>query len=193
MDKANIVLFLILISFGDTSLEIESLNKLKNYAKDFLVDYDYTKEKIKIFKNILPYLPEDYIYTGGRSIIATEKILNVLETIEYIQIESQVPIDTLDLEPMNRAYKIVNILQGEIDNANINKLGTVLDVLVNRDQYLSMVNIALEFLNNKDSLKNPNNIAKLIKPLIGEIELESSTLGKMIDILDKLEQPSQST
>lgn len=192
MDSTNIILFLILISQGNISYDMEALHRIKSYAKDLVVDNDYTKEKIKTFRNILPYLPEDYIETGGKSIIATEKILRVLETVEYVQIENEMPIEALDLEPMERAYKIVSALQEHIDNSNIDKLRTFLDILVNKDQYMKLANIALEFINNKDVLNNPNNIAKLIKPLIGETESENSNLGKMIDILDQIEQPSES-
>lgn len=169
------------------SLSIKALHKLENYAKDFTVDYNYTKEKIKIFKNILPYLPEGYLETGSRSVIATEKILRVLEVIEFVNIESEVPIEPLEMEPVERAYKIVNTLQDEINNSNISKLGTALDIIVNKEKYKELVNIALEFISNKDALKDTNNISKLLKTFLGEGEAENNNLSKMLDILTMLE------
>lgn len=187
-----VVVLSILGSRKDLSLEIESLHKVKSYVENLELDHNYTKEKIRIFKDILPYLPKDYIETGGRSIIATEKILRLLETVEYVGLETKVPVEALDLAPMERSYKIVATLQEEIENSNIEKLGFVLDIMVNKDQYKMLANTALEFLSNKEALKNPKNITKLIKPFIGDKDIENSELGKLIDILDILE-PGEKT
>lgn len=192
MDNLTLLILLILASNENSTTDIEALHTIKNYAKDFKVDYNYTREKIKIFKNILPYLPEDHLETGGRSIIATEKILKVLEVVEFVNLESELPVEPLEMEPLERAYKIVSTLQEQINNANIDKLGTALDIIVNKDQYKKLVNIALEFINNKDALKDPNNLTELLKLFTGDNERENNNLSKILDILTMLEPGKES-
>ena len=192
MEILVIIVLLALGSRKDLSLEIESLHKVKSYVENLELDYTYTKEKIRIFKDILPYLPEDYIGTGGRSIIATEKILRILETVEYIGVDKKVPIESLVLDPVERSYKIVKTLQEEIENSNIEKLGFVLDIMVNKEQYKTLASTALEFLSNKEALKDPKNIVKLIKPFIGQEDIGNSDFAKLIGVLDIFE-PSKKT
>lgn len=164
---------------------------LKTYAEDFTVDYAYTREKVKIFKNILPYLPGEYLETSGRSIIATEKLLEILQVMEAVKTKRTVPAVTVEMDTVERAYKIVNVLQEQITNSNIEKLGTILDIMVNKDHYKELVNIALEFMGNKDALKDPNNLSKLLKTFIGDKEMENQNLNKLLEILAMLEQPNK--
>lgn len=96
------------------------------------------------------------------------------------------------LDPVERSYKIVKALQKEIENSNIEKLGFVLDIMVNKDQYKILANTALEFLSNKEALKDPKNIVKLIKPFIGQEDIGNSDFAKLIGVLDIFE-PSKKT
>lgn len=171
---------------------------LESYAEDFTVDYNYTREKVKIFKNILPYLPEEYLETSGRSIIATEKLLKVLEVMEALKTKSTVPVVTVEMDTVERAYKIVSVLQEQINNSNIEKLGTILDIMVNKDHYKELVNMSLEFMGNKEALKDPNNLSKLLNSFIGKKEMENNNINKLLEILamlepdeEKEEQPSE--
>lgn len=166
---------------------MDNLHTLKIYAKDFKVDYRYTREKLRILNSILPYLPEDYLETSGRSIVATEKLLKVLELTEYINSENPLPVEVRQMDTVERAYKIVTTLQEEISNSNIQKLGRVLDIMVNKDHYKELVSIAMEIMGNKDALKDPNNLSKLLKSFLGEKEMENNNLNKILDILLMLE------
>lgn len=186
MNSLSILILLVLASNEDSTTDIDPLHTLKNYAQDFKVDHNYTREKVRIFKNILPYLPEDYLETGGRSIIATEKVLKVLEVIEFINTESAIP-EPLEMDSVERAYKIVTTMQEQINNANIDKLGTILDIMVNKDHYKELVNVALEFMGNKEALKDPSNLSKLLQPFLGKEKMENNNLGKMLEILAMLE------
>lgn len=170
---------------------MESLHTLKTYAKDFKVDHNYTREKLRIFKNILPYLPKDYLDTSGRSIIATEKILKVLELGDYIKTDTALAIESHEMDTVERAYKIVTTLQEEINNSNIQKLGTVLDIMVNKDHYKQLVSLAMDLMSNENALKDPNNIARLLKSFLGEKEMENKNLNKIIDILLMLESGNE--
>lgn len=190
MDSTVILILLLLASQGNNSGNVDSLHRLKEYAKDFKVDYSYSKEKIKILKNVLPYLPENQLHIAGKSVVATEKVLRILETVDYVNLESNIPIEPLEMDTMERAYKIVGTLQEDISNSKIDKFGTALDLIVNKDKYKSLLDLTMELLSDKESLNNPANLAKLVNTFLGE-DAEDSNLTSILEILTMLDSPKE--
>lgn len=190
MDNRLILLLLLVTLNQDSQTSTDKVHKLKDYTKDFKVDYRYTKEKITILKNILPYLPADYIKTGVRSVYATERLLQILDVIESLNVDYAVP-QALEVDSMERTYRIISTLQDEINNSNIDQLGTILDVMVNKDHYKEMVDMALELISSKEGLRNPNSLSKILKMFLGEKEMDNNNLNKLLDILEMLDSSNK--
>lgn len=190
MNNGLIILVLLAVANKENDSNTGTIHKLKDYTKNFKVDNRYTRDKIEIFKSILPYLPAKQIKTGARSIDATEKVLKILDLIEYLNLESAVP-QALEIDNVERTYKIVSTLREEIDNSNIDQFGTILDVMINKEHYKEMVDMALELISNKERLNDPNSLSKILKLFLGEKEMENNNLNKILDILEMLNSEDQ--
>lgn len=157
----------------------------------------YTKEKIRIVKEIGPYFPEEVLPALNKSLIITEKIVKLHETIEFMKL----PEDNYITEsiPVNsskqRLSYIVNTIRKEVPKQEVQDLGMVMEVILNIDKYKMILNILNSILSNPDMLNDPTKMVTLIEPFMeGKDNKEKEKLKdmiKMLEIMKSLDNPQK--
>lgn len=185
-------ILLILIYLLNNNIELNSINSLhtiKNYFNTLEVDSRYTKEKIQIAKKIVPLLPVEYLTTFNKSIFITEKIMKILELVEFLQLSDVYNLTALDLEPKERIQKIVSTFQEEIQSSKLENLGIVLDLILNMEKYKKLLSTFSNIKSKNNSDKgNIMNLVDILMEGSNEKDKEKvKEMSKMFDLLKLLD------
>jgi hypothetical protein len=174
-----------------------SLHILSDLIENFEVDVKYTGEKVNVVKKIGPYFPDEYRPTLNKSIMLTEKILKLYEVVDFMKlndveyITQSIPVNN-NRERLNR---IVNTIQQEFPKEEVKNLGTAMDLILNMDKYKTMFNLLNTVMSSQDSLKDTNQLIKLVEPLMdGKNPKEKEKLkemSKMLEIMKILDTPKK--
>lgn len=187
-------ILLILIYLLNNNIELNSINSLhtiKNYFNTLEVDSRYTKEKIQIAKKIVPLLPVEYLTTFNKSIFITERIIKILELVEFLQLSDVDNLTALDLEPKERIQKIVSTVQEEIQSSKLENLGIVLDLILNMEKYKKLLSTFSNIKSKNNSDKgNIMNLVDILMEGSNEKDKEKvKEMSKMFDLLKLLDGP----
>lgn len=197
MDSPMLLFLLLMLSNKAQEQNVESpLHKINSYINDMEINYMYTKEKIKIAKKIRPYVPNDYSKAYDKSLLITEKFIKILEVTDYINTLEIMETEPIDLPPIERLQKIVNIVQDEAKSSKVENLGMVLDLLVNMDNYKKMFSVFTNLMKDKKSLNDPSTLVKLMDTFMdGKSDKEKEKIkdmSKMLEVFKMLDTPSKS-
>ena len=197
MDTPILLFLFILLSKNNEIQNVDApLHKIKNYVNNMEIDYKYTREKIKIANKLRPYVPNDYIKTYDKSLIVTEKLIKIVEVLDYINTLEIVEVEPMDLPPIEKLQHIVNIVQEEAKNSKVENLGMILDLLVNMDNYKKVFNILTATMKDKKSLNDPNTLIKLTDTFMeGKSDKDKEKIkemAKMLELFTMLDIPSDS-
>lgn len=166
---ASTLLFLFIVAISNSqNNKLTRLNFENSYLSNMEVDRKYTLEKIKIIKEIGPYLPMQYIPLINKSVLITEKIVKITELAEFMK-ESDHDIIKEAIEINNnkdRLNKIISVIQKEATKSEVKNMGTILDLIVNIDKYKNMMTILSSVMNTGDLPKDPSKLIDIIAPLI---------------------------
>ncbi len=194
MDTPIIFILLYLLINKSTDRE-NTLHSLKGYLSNISIDSRYTTEKIKIAKRIGPLLPTEHGPTFNKSILMAEKIIRIKELIEFLDNAEVQEFSAIELEPKERLQRIIYTLQDEVNNSQIENLGTVLNLILNIDKYKKMLNAYNSLMNNKNPLSDTNSIISLMETFMeGSSEKDKEKIkemSKMMDILKMLDTPNK--
>lgn len=194
----HILLFLFMLLSQNTEIQSVDvpLHKIKSYLNNIEIDYKYTREKIKIANKIKPYVPTDYIEAFDKSLIVTEKLIKIVEVLDYINTLEIVEVEPIELPPIERLQHIVNIVQEEAKNSKLENLGMVLDLLVNMDNYKKVFNVLTSMMKDKKSINDPNTLVKLMDTFMeGKSDKDKEKvkeMSKMLEVFKMLDTPSSS-
>lgn len=195
MDIPMLLFILLMLKNTEVQSVDNPLHKIKSYINNMEIDYKYTRDKIKIAKKIRPYVPNDYASAYDKSLITTEKLIKIIEVSDYINTLEIVEIEPVDLPPMERLQRIVNIVQDEAKNSKVENLGMVLDLLVNMDNYKKMFNLFTNIIKDKKSLNDPSTLVKLMDTFMeGKSEKDKEKIkdmSKMLEVFKMLDAPSK--
>lgn len=211
MDSNSLIILLMLlhmntkkneseISYSNTEkfkpINLDGLEKIKNYLSDLKIDPTYTQEKIKIIKKIGPYLPDKYIGLINKSMLHTERIIKINEVLDFLRenkyqyISETIPTkDTKD-----RISKIVKTIQNEASNSSTKNMGMVMDLIVNMDKYKKIFSVLNSVVNSENPMEDPDKLMNMVLPLLGEDEKNREKLkemSKMMEIMKVLNTPKQ--
>lgn len=168
MDASTLLILFIIAISNSQNNKLTRLNFENSYLSNMEVDRKYTLEKIKIIKEIGPYLPMQYIPLINKSVLITEKIVKITELAEFMK-ESDHDIIKEAIEINNnkdRLNKIINVIQKEATKSEVKNMGTILDLIVNIDKYKNMMTILSSVMNTGDLPKDPSKLIDIIAPLI---------------------------
>lgn len=194
----HILLFLFMLLSQNTEIQSVDvpLHKIKSYLNNIEIDYKYTREKIKIANKIKPYVPTDYIEAFDKSLIVTEKLIKIVEVLDYINTLEIVEVEPIELPPIERLQHIVNIVQEEAKNSKLENLGMVLDLFVNMDNYKKVFNVLTSMMKDKKSINDPNTLVKLMDTFMeGKSDKDKEKvkeMSKMLEVFKMLDTPSSS-
>lgn len=194
----HILLFLFMLLSQNTEIQSVDvpLHKIKSYLNNIEIDYKYTREKIKIANKIKPYVPTDYIEAFDKSLIVTEKLIKIVEVLDYINTLEIVEVEPIELPPIERLQHIVNIVQEEAKNSKLENLGMVLDLLVNMDNYKKVFNVLTTMMKDKKSVNDPSTLVKLMDTFMeGKSDKDKEKvkeMSKMLEVFKMLDTPSSS-
>ena len=166
--------------FGINAMEIDNINTVK---------------KIKLLKEIGPYLPKNYLPLINGSISLTEKFIKINEVSSFIQKEeSEVHVSNhIPMENEERMKKIMSVLHKESEYFKKGQMGQILELIVNMDKYQKMFEVLNKVISNPNSLNDPSQLINLIGPLMGsEAEDNSSKIkeiSKMMELMKLLDTP----
>lgn len=187
----EILLLLILITQSMRNAKNTPLHSLNSYIENMEVDLNYTEQKINLIKKIAPLLPLEYMHPLNRSVMITESVVKLLELKDYMD-ESRYVIDQSQIIPIKdnqeRINRIISIIQEEVPKSNMGNMGMLMNVIVNMEQYKKMLMAFNTFMSNQDALKEPENIIKLMEPLMaGKGNREGSKdMEQMMNIIKVL-------
>lgn len=168
MDASTLLILFIIAISNSQNNKLTRLNFENSYLSNMEIDRKYTLEKIKIIKEIGPYLPMQYIPLINKSVLITEKIVKITELAEFMK-ESDHDIIKEAIEINNnkdRLNKIINVIQKEATKSEVKNMGTILDLIVNIDKYKNMMTILSSVMNTGDLPKDPSKLIDIIAPLI---------------------------
>lgn len=192
-----LILLYLLTNESNTNTEaaLNPLHNVNNYLSTIEINQVYTKEKIKIAKKIGPLLPQEYAPAFNRSLLITEKVAKVMETMDFIKTSEVAPMTALDLEPKARLQKIVATVQDEVKSSQIENLGIVLDLLLNMDKYKKMLGAYTSLKNNKNPLSDTNSIMSLLDVFMDggsdKDKEKIKDMTKMMDLMKILDSPKK--
>ena len=195
MDTPILVILVYLISNQSNSKSFETVHNIRNYISNIQVDSNYTDEKIKIAKKVAPLLPYEYGLPFNKSIHITEKVVRVIELINFLENDESSEFTTMNLEPKERLQKIVSTIQTEVKNSRIDNLGIALDLLVNMDKYKKMFSTFGSLIGNKGSLNDSTSIIRLIDTFMDgsspKDKEKINDMSKMLDIFKLIDTPKK--
>lgn len=133
----------------------------------------------------------------NKSILFTERLIKVNELVNFMQndeyqyINESIPVDN----NKDRLNKIVNTIQKEAPSPEVTSLGTVMDLIINMDNYKKMFSILSSVMNNQDGLKDPTQLISMVAPILGGDNQKNSDklkeMNKMMEIMKILNTPKQ--
>ncbi len=193
MDTPLVLLVLYLSQNGSLNISEEPLHSLHEYLNTMEINPQYTKIKLKIAREIYPFLPIEYAYMMRKSISLVEKTVHVMETVEYLKTYENDEITTLHMGSKERLQKITSVIQNELRGTNIENLGMVMDLVVNMDRYKKILSTFNQVSRNKDILSDKEGITSLMEAFMGgssEKDKEKlKDMYKMLDIFKMLDGP----
>lgn len=173
----------------------DSLHTIKNYLTTVEINSNYTQEKINIAKKVGPLLPVEYGVPFNKSILITQKVIKIMELIDFLKTSEMPQLTELDLDPKVRLQKIVLTVQEEVNSSKIENLGLVLDLLINMDKYKKMFTTFNTLMNTKNPLSDTNSIMNILETFMGgssEKDKEKiKEMSKMMDLLKVLDMPKK--
>lgn len=186
MDQQTLIFLLIVIANLNRNKENNQLHMVTDYIKNVKVDPLYTAQKIKAAKKITPYIPEEYNPLYVKSIIITEKIVKLLELVEFMNItEDNYKTNTIPIDNnKERINKIVATIQEEIPKSKVHDLGMVMDLIVNMDKYKNIFGMMTNFMNNPDMLKDSNGMMKLMESLMKSSSMDQDKIKEMTKMME---------
>ena len=189
-----LILLYLLTNKSNTNSQ-DTLHTIKNYIKDIQIDPNYTEEKIRIAKKIGPLLPLEYGVTFNKSILMTERIVKVMDAVDFVNNAEAPKILSLDLQPKDRLQKIVATIQDEVQSSKIENFGLILDLIINMEKYKKMFTTITSLMGNKKGLSDTNSIINLMDTFMGgssdKDKEKVNEMTKMFEILKMLDTPSK--
>lgn len=193
MDTPVVLILLYLLTNDQNSKSLDSLHTIKNYLTTIEIDSNYTQEKINIAKKVGPLLPIEYGVPFNKSILITQKVVKIMELMDFLRTSETPQLTTLELEPKARLQKIVLTIQEEVNSSKIENLGLVLDLLINMEKYKKMFGAFNSLMNTKNPLSDTNSIMNILETFMGgssEKDKEKiKEMYKMMDLLKILDMP----
>lgn len=173
------------------------LHNITNYIKSIEIEPKYTNEKLKLVKNILPLLPIEYTASVHKSILLSEKIVNIIEITDVMN----KPSNTLDYKPINvannkeRVEKIISIVQTDFPRPKMKNIGLIMDLVLNMDKYKNIFNVVSNLSSNTGSSKDTNNMMKIMEAFVGDGDKKGmdgiKDMAKMMELLNVFDMPKR--
>lgn len=199
MNNTLLLLLLFIMIEKDTDNKTSSISSINKFISTMEINEKYTLEKIHIMKKVGPYFPKNYTGLINKSISFTEKFIKLNEIVEFMKKDDEEyileHIPTADSK--DRMNKILSTIKKEFPKSTSGETGTIMDLLLNIDQYQKMFGILNTVMNNQDDLNDPSKLISLIGPLMGGDMEENSAKFKemtnMMKILQSLDSPKSDT
>ncbi|HSH36417.1 hypothetical protein [Schnuerera sp.] len=177
----------------------ENINLIRDGSKIIDLDIPYTMEKIQILKKIGPYFPEEILPSINKALMITEKLISLHQTMEFLQTsETNYIQETIPVENnQERLSYIAQTIKKEFPKEEIDKTGTVVEMILTMDKFNKLFLILNSIMTNPDSLKDPSNIINLMEPLMDDKDEKEKKkikdMTKMLEIMKTLDTPKKST
>lgn len=185
MDMHILLLLFYLLNNNTIFSSQNNLHTIKNYLSSIEIEKNYTKEKIRIGKKLVPLLPLEYSSSVNKSITITEKIIRIIELVEFINSHEETAIAPLDLEPKVRIQKIIYTIQDEMNNSDIDQFGMILDLIFNMDKYKKLLNAYTNL--SKKSMSDSEKISILMETFMdSSIVKDKEKINDMLIVFDML-------
>lgn len=160
------------------------------------LDNEHTVNKMKILKEIGPYLPESYLPLLNRSIFFAEKFLKINEVSSLLQKGEEVYISShVPMKNEERMKKIMSIIHKESINFKKGQMSQIVDLILNMDKYKKMFGVLNKLMSNPDNLNDPSGLVNLIGPLMGSGSEDNSSkikeMSKMMELMKLLDSPKK--
>lgn len=197
MDNDFLIIILLLMTRKNKNKDISKVNTLESFINNIEIDNKYTLEKVNMVKKVGPYFPETYAPIINKSIGFTEKFIRMSETMNFIKEEDKTYISEYVHVNNNRdrISKVISTIQSESSNSEINKTGTIIDMIINMDKYKKMFKMLNSVMSNPDSLNDPAQLLNLAAPLLGGDNPENNEkikeMSKMLEIMQLLNSPKK--
>ena len=181
-----IILFILLGKGSDNKFGVSTME----------LDNDHTISKVKILKEVGPYLPEDYLPLINRSISFTEKFIKINEVSSLLQNKEIVYVSNhIPIKSEERMKKIMSIIHKESINLKMGQMSQILDLILNMDKYQKMFGAFNMLMSNPNSLNDPSQLINLISPLMGSGSEENISkfkeISKMMELMKLLDTPKK--
>lgn len=188
MDKILLIFILLSVtSKNDSSNHIY----ITEYINTMKINPQYTKDKIRLAKRIIPLIPSDYIAPINQSINITENLIKILELKDYLNRD----LETIQLtsKPVEnnreRISEIVTAIQEEVPRDKEIKLGSLLETIIDIDKYLKTLEMMNSLMNSNLS-KDTDKLMKMIGPIMNKKELAGEEgnidIEKIMNIMNVL-------
>lgn len=191
----NIILLIVFLLQSSKGSNNDQIHILKDYFKGIEIKADYTKEKLKLVKTILPLVPEEYGKPVHKSVLLSEKIIRVMEIVEVMNL----PTDILEYTPVpvannqERINKIISIVQKDFSKPKMKNIGFVMDLISNFDKYKKMFSVVKSISSNTENMKDNKNMFKLMEAFMDEGDQKSmdsfKDIAKMMELMKVLDSP----
>jgi len=183
----------------DNSINI--LHTVLEYVENVEINRVYSIEKINIAKKITPLVPTKYARNINTSIQISESLIKLIEVGDIFKSNSNVEVKTLDLDPKERAQKILSTIQKEAKNSNIENVGMIFDVIINMDRYKKMFTTFTTLMNSNKPNNNSsasekesastNKVDKLLNLFVDKNSEEDKdkvkNMAKILNLINKVE------
>lgn len=191
----NIILLIVYLLQSSSSSDNDQVHIIKDYFKSMEIKPDYTKEKLKLVKNLLPLVPEEYGNPVQKSVLLSEKIIRILEITEVMN----QPTDKLEYTPIpvannqERINKIISIVQKDFSKPKVKNLGIIMEIITNMDKYKKMFSVVSSLTSSTENNKDSKNMFKLMETFMGEGDQKSmdsfKDIAKMMELMKVLDSP----
>lgn len=194
----NIILIMIYFLFNSQNdSNNNQLHTITDYIKSIEIEPKYTYEKLKLVKNILPLLPIEYTASVHKSILLSEKIVNIIEIADVMN----KPSNTLDYKPIDvasnkeRVEKIISIVQTDFPKPKLKNIGLIMDLVLNMDKYKNIFKVVSSLSSNTESSKNSNNMMNIMEAFVDNGDKKGmdsiKEMAKMMELLKVLDAPKR--
>jgi len=202
--KNQMIPLLLLYMLSRTKDENQVLQGFNHYIEGMEIDLEYTEEKIHLLKKITPLIPREYNPTLTKSIMITETAIKLLELKGYLnQSNSRIQSNIVPIKDNRERFnRIITTIQEEMPKSKTQNMGMVMDLIVNMDEYKKMFELLNTFMSNKDSMKDPESMVKLVEPLMKGKNQKGSfnpkemeqifNIMKVLNSTEKKEKPNES-
>lgn len=191
----NIILLIVYLLQSSNSSNNDQVHIIKDYFKSMEIKPDYTREKLKLVKNLLPLVPEEYGNPVQKSVLLSEKIIRILEITEVMN----QPTDKLEYTPIpvannqERINKIISIVQKDFSKPKIKNLGFIMELITNMDKYKKMFSVISSLTSSTENNKDSKNMFKLMETFMGGGDQKSmdsfKDIAKMMELMKVLDSP----